>query len=351
MNTELLHKSMSHPESIAQPEVEALQQIVREFPYFGAAQTLLSRAYLNAQDHRLTDQVSHAAFYTGNRMGLYQLLHPATIEKAQDTVESVSTPEAPSAALKAETDTETPHSEFSELASRVLEDEQASALSKPIEVKQDEPIARPVSPEVPIGVDEAIAEQAETEQKIQEHPSSPLQEQILIGAIADSIALEVLPDRKDEAPQEQAKPTTDFGAWLKQRSRATGFTEHETQAESSDDSDDQLHSFYQSSTARGQHRMLQPESGEDKQRNIIDRFIQYEPKIERGRAPEYPQANLAKDSLEEDPELVTETMAQLFARQGKFDKARKAYRKLMEQFPEKSVYFAAQLKSIEKFKK
>ena len=351
MNTELLHKSMSHPESIAQPEVEALQQIVREFPYFGAAQTLLSRAYLNAQDHRLTDQVSHAAFYTGNRMGLYQLLHPRSIESAPGMDERTSIPETPPKALEVEPHTDGQQSEFSELASRVLEDEHTSAVTKPLEATDEEPIAVPVSQEATSEVSVEVAQQSDSIQDVQEHPSSLLQEQILIGAIADSIALEVIPERNDDHPQEQAKPTTDFGAWLKQRSRATGFTTNEKQVGSPDDPDEEPQSFYQSASVRGQHRMLQAESGEDKQRKIIDRFIQYEPKIERGRSPEYPQANMAKESLEEDPELVTETMAQLFARQGKFDKARKAYRKLMEQFPEKSVYFAAQLKSIEKFKK
>ena len=37
--------------------------------------------------------------------------------------------------------------------------------------------------------------------------------------------------------------------------------------------------------------------------------------------------------------------------QGKFDKAKKAYRKLIELYPEKSVYFAAQLKNLDKPKK
>jgi tetratricopeptide (TPR) repeat protein len=44
-------------------------------------------------------------------------------------------------------------------------------------------------------------------------------------------------------------------------------------------------------------------------------------------------------------------MAQLYARQGKLDKARKAYKKLIELYPEKSIYFAAQLKNLDKLKK
>ena len=100
---------------------------------------------------------------------------------------------------------------------------------------------------------------------------------------------------------------------------------------------------------------LAPLGGADKrekQRNLIDRFIQTEPKITPGKAAEYTAAaNVGKDSLEEDFSFATETMAKLFVQQGKLDKARKVYRKLMQLHPEKSVYFATQLKNLNQFKK
>ena len=54
----------------------------------------------------------------------------------------------------------------------------------------------------------------------------------------------------------------------------------------------------------------------------------------------------AKQSLVEDPSLVTETMAKLYASQGQLGRARKAYKLLSLKYPEKSVYFAAQLKKL-----
>ena len=79
---------------------------------------------------------------------------------------------------------------------------------------------------------------------------------------------------------------------------------------------------------------------------MIDRFIKLEPNISRGKISEYAAGNVAKESLEEDYSIVTETIAQLYAKQGKFDKAKKAYRKLIELYPEKSVYFADQIQKI-----
>ena len=54
----------------------------------------------------------------------------------------------------------------------------------------------------------------------------------------------------------------------------------------------------------------------------------------------------AKLGLVEDPSLVTETMAKLYAQQGQMGRARKAYKLLALKYPEKSVYFAAQLKKL-----
>jgi hypothetical protein len=50
----------------------------------------------------------------------------------------------------------------------------------------------------------------------------------------------------------------------------------------------------------------------------------------------------------EDPSLVTETMARLYAKQGQIGKARKAYKLLAMKNPAKSTYFAAQLKKLNK---
>jgi hypothetical protein len=116
------------------------------------------------------------------------------------------------------------------------------------------------------------------------------------------------------------------------------------------DQTEELPAFRSTPLSHGVQRIRSTDSKQH-QRDLIDRFIHSEPQIARGKASEYQPGNLAKDSLEEDFSFVTETMAVLFAKQGKLDKARKAFRKLMEQHPEKSIYFAAQLKNLEQFKK
>tara|TARA_B000000532_G_scaffold218850_1_gene192413 strand:+ start:1072 stop:1929 length:858 start_codon:yes stop_codon:yes gene_type:complete len=82
---------------------------------------------------------------------------------------------------------------------------------------------------------------------------------------------------------------------------------------------------------------------------IIDAFLAKDnPKIGKPRDVDSPVLEWANKGLEEDPSLVTETMAKLYAKQGQIGRARKAFKLLALKYPDKSVYFAAQLKKLSK---
>ncbi len=61
----------------------------------------------------------------------------------------------------------------------------------------------------------------------------------------------------------------------------------------------------------------------------------------------YNAARMAKLSVQENDDLVTETLASIYADQGNFDKAIKAYEKLQLKYPEKRIYFAGRIKEIQ----
>ena len=68
--------------------------------------------------------------------------------------------------------------------------------------------------------------------------------------------------------------------------------------------------------------------------------------INRPKHEFFSPENMAKLSLMENEDLVTETLANIYAKQGNLAKARKAYDKLSLKFPEKSNYFARLKKEL-----
>ena len=59
---------------------------------------------------------------------------------------------------------------------------------------------------------------------------------------------------------------------------------------------------------------------------------------------------IAKKSLSENDDFITETLAKIYIEQGHFDKAINAFEKLILKFPEKNTLFASQINEIKKIK-
>ncbi len=81
---------------------------------------------------------------------------------------------------------------------------------------------------------------------------------------------------------------------------------------------------------------------------LIDKFIKEEPKLSRPKAEFYNPVNMAKQSVADDITFVSETLAKIYTLQGNYSKALQAYENLHLKYPEKRLYFAAQIKNIRK---
>ena len=83
------------------------------------------------------------------------------------------------------------------------------------------------------------------------------------------------------------------------------------------------------------------------QGDLIDTFIENEPSISKPKKETFfSPAESAKESLLENDSIVTETLARVYLEQGHYDKAIASYEKLSLKFPQKSTFFANQIKLI-----
>ena len=83
---------------------------------------------------------------------------------------------------------------------------------------------------------------------------------------------------------------------------------------------------------------------------MIDSFLQKNPKItnKREKSSEHNFLNLASDNKFNKSELMTETLAKIYVKQKKIKKAIYAYKILSLKYPEKSSFFAIQIKKLQK---
>ncbi len=81
---------------------------------------------------------------------------------------------------------------------------------------------------------------------------------------------------------------------------------------------------------------------------LLEEFLRQRQGQSQGRVTFYNPDESARKSIEENDEILSETLARLIAAQGKNDKAIKIYQKLMLKYPQKSSYFAAQIEKLRK---
>jgi tetratricopeptide (TPR) repeat protein len=410
---------LENPDLLMELSPEDLERISKQYPYFSAAQVLLSKSYQRRKDHRFADQVAQASLYSGNREKLYHYLKEEavvietpviTLPKAEPVVAVVAPPtmpvviaEVPAIATVAEE--EELKSDFSGLVDFILDEtgittqqDTAPSAKEPLEAERRE-IAFHVDEVPTVKPEPALQPEANLAPQVQTNLPRPItpemddfQREILLEAIQSSIEQEVGATETDDIIEDSDIPAkitaadvpteedTSFAAWVYRRSQQVHFAENPQkqpvdETNSPDLADWKHLSEEETNVAANQEeektntdieallnreettslshssKRIQSTDYETHKRDLIDRFIRQEPRIARGKTTDYNPGNIAKDSVEEDHLPVTETMAQLYARQGRLDKARKAFKKLIELHPEKSVYFAAQLKNLDKFKK
>ena len=267
-------------------DLDAVKELVARYPYAAPLRMMLAKAAERAGDLERRELLLRAGAHVSSRSAmLAYFLGPALVEEAQ--------------AVHAEVERMEEVTE-QDLVELVWHDQTSDST------EEESPAPDPA-----------------------EESPDPLPRDNMVTAIASVIESEVSAWVEDDEPAEpaehegvevpglalEAAPQSLFGRWLTQRAQETGFG--------------------------GQREVEQGAAA------LIDAFLaKGDVRLGPVRDTLQTTEDWAKQGLVEDPSLVTETMAKLYAAQGQMGRARKAYKLLALKYPEKSVYFAAQLKKL-----
>jgi tetratricopeptide (TPR) repeat protein len=80
--------------------------------------------------------------------------------------------------------------------------------------------------------------------------------------------------------------------------------------------------------------------------NLIDSFIAEQPRIVPKESAENMLHQAPKNDSDVNSDMMTDTLAQIYIKQGLYEKAIHAYEKLSLKYPEKNSYFAGQIEKI-----
>lgn len=327
MRIDDLHNALANPGEVDSTFLKEWEELAEKYPYFNAVHVLLAKASHSAGHLDYESRLQKAALYTGDRKMLYDIIIGRDLRKKISAIEQSISEEADEVeTIEPEAQTEPPKeaSESQAQEEKILSEDTPSKESEKLSEEDPELMA--------------------------------LEEGILHEAVYSSIEKEVSPeleDKKTEIEKEgdetkgrdeaqvrendDEKELSPFAKWLQQRARQLDYDHHVEEVEFSG----------LGNTSSPEKSNTEEIEKKSEPSDLIEAFIKKDPTITPRKTDFYSSENLGKMSLVEDEDFVTETLAKVYIKQGKIAKAKKVYKKLSLKYPEKSVYFANQLKKLQ----
>lgn len=337
MKTEHINELITHPEKVSAEDLTGLRQLVQDYPWCQSFQILYAKALKLDDDPTFNKQLKKTAVYATDRKVLYRLIMQPGLQKSIADFETlVAEPENEPAKSEQKEDktsqSETPQTEIPPATSEPLPSE------KDDQDEQEEPVIEEV--QETIATEETSDSQSTSDGESTDGDDDPidsrnLEQEVLKEVAARAYQLEFESETISAQEAEEDKETEQQPAETEPPNQARPLT---------------FLDFITGKTSATASPETPPEKTEDAQEEIslIDRFIKNEPKIERKKSSFFSPVNMGKMSLVDNDEMVSETLAAIYAKQGDVEKAKKAYRQLALKYPEKSIYFAGLIKKLER---
>ena len=310
MNSDTFHNILQNPDTLQEHQIDDLKQIIEEYPYFQSARALYLKALKQTNSFKYNHNLKVTAAYTSDRSVLFDFITSQEFNQnniseyiKQNTLRlndiSVSFEDVSAKTKTEETEFLNHLSASKTVLNNDLFEEKIDSTTSDKTIEK--PLAEPI---------------LSKEKPITETKTVSANETLKIG--------EPLEFDKTE--------THSFSEWLN-LSKAEPINRESTENSTS------------KTTEASEKKQSKIERTIAKKNKLIEAFIAKNHKLEPKKTNEN-QINIAKAQMIPKEELMTETLARIYVEQKNYKKAIQSYNILSLKYPEKSGFFADQIKAV-----
>lgn len=390
---------VAHPYEVEKSDIPLLKKEVEKYPYFYTLRALLLYGLKKENHPSFEDYLNKTSIHSSNRVDLYHYINSEPIQKEIQTKTETISPEMVEEKVEelaenkfiSEPILENSTSEIIEnnnetieVIDEIIEEE----LNKEIEVISEtnsEEINEDIVDEmiendteeselrtdhvVDIISDEELNEVAEITNKVVVENNSKEEnltsENDIENAVQQTSGIEIIESEpqqvieiiEDNQEEEIVEGLSENAEVIEESEPETIEEKVEIIENNSDDSTFSFSDWLKKVPSQSKTQQEIEEEQEIAEREIkyklIDDFLEKNPKIVPMKKTDITPVNTPSNfvqNTEEYSDLMTETLAQIYIEQKKYDKAIKAYKILILKYPEKNSLFANRIKEIENLK-
>lgn len=364
---------MQNSDGLDKSDADSILQVINDFPYFQTGQILLAKALENRDHFQARQRIKIASVYSGDRARLRDLLTGKLIVK-KEPVKSGETiiPESDKTVKTAPEEVKVIQLQPvipEKMASTEVVLEEISTKGKEA-INEINPEEKKIEPKEPVG---EVHENFNLELlKLESKNPAPIE--IPIGMEGNSIPV---PEIKETILPIEREPEMTAGSYPSKELAANPKVNTENEP-SFTCNEKQSFTDWLKSTKSGKFHVIpsnpiedisknnkveepkivkvnkitptpkKPAEVKNLNNNLINKFIDLNPRITPLRAEFFKPSHAARQSVKEDDSLVTETLAAIYIKQGNIARGIKAYENLILKFPQKSSYFAGLIEELKK---
>lgn len=337
-----ISKLVANNNSLAGDDVEVLQNLVAQMPWCSAYRVVLAKAYHSQDSFQKNKHLRLAATYIGQREQLFSYIH-----------------EVPTVSSTASVQVKEPLDEVAVTPEVTLEEE---VVTQEVIPEEDTPNVTSERPQLEVTAEESIVDTqsnelapstdeedpvSETEEILTETEelTEPKGNKIDFDKVVQYDPLTELPKIDPPKERDRTELSFDYVAYNPEKELNKLIAEKENLEEDSEN--DFLFWLNTVGDEENPKDNRPKDKSPDTVQRLLDQFLATKTTRRIRPAEFYSASNRAEESEQDKMDVISETLVELYAKQGHLEKAVAGFKKLSLQNPEKSAYFAARIKELE----